>query len=92
VFARFDLSIGNTVIYTVNPDGTDLRALFTDFAEFPHWSPDGTRIATIAEGPDGAAIDVFTAPAAGASGSAENSSPPFPPQPPSLLAHGALQG
>jgi Tol biopolymer transport system component len=44
VFARFDLSIGNTVIYTVNPDGTDLRALFTDFAEFPHWSPDGDLI------------------------------------------------
>ena len=34
---------------------------------FPTWSPDGTRIATIAEGPDGAAIDVFTVPAAGAS-------------------------
>ena len=31
---------------------------------FPTWSPDGTRIATIAESPDGAAIDVFTAPAA----------------------------
>jgi TolB protein len=33
---------------------------------FPTWSPDGTRIATIAERPDGAAIDVFTVPAAGA--------------------------
>src|SRR4029079_3323793 len=33
---------------------------------FPTWSPDGTRIATIAERPDGAAIDVFTVPSAGA--------------------------
>jgi TolB protein len=33
---------------------------------FPAWSPDGIRIATIAERPDGSAIDVFTAPAPGA--------------------------
>jgi TolB protein len=33
---------------------------------FPAWSPDGTRIATIAERADGSAIDVFTVPAPGA--------------------------
>jgi hypothetical protein len=44
VFARFDPSVGNTVIYTVNPDGTGLHPLFTDFAEFPHWSPDGDLV------------------------------------------------
>jgi Tol biopolymer transport system component len=44
VFARFDSSLGSTVIYTVNPDGSDLRPLFTDFAEFPHWSPDGDLV------------------------------------------------
>jgi len=44
VLARFDSSLGNTVIYTVNPDGSDLRPLFTDFAEYPHWSPDGDLV------------------------------------------------
>ena len=44
VFARFDSSLGSTVIYTVNPDGTNLRPLFTDFAEFPHWSPSGDLV------------------------------------------------
>jgi Tol biopolymer transport system component len=44
VLARFDPSLGNTAIYTVNPDGSDMRPLFTDFAEFPHWSPDGDLV------------------------------------------------
>lgn len=44
VLARFDSSLGNTVIYTVNPDGSDLRPLFTDFAEYPHWSPRGDLV------------------------------------------------
>lgn len=33
---------------------------------FPAWSPDGTRIAVVADRPDETAIDVFTTPAAGA--------------------------
>jgi Tol biopolymer transport system component len=44
VFARFDPSLGSTAIYTVNADGSDPRPLFTDFAEYPHWSPDGDLV------------------------------------------------
>ena len=44
VLARFDSSLGNTLIYTVNPDGSDLRPLFTHVAEYPHWSPDGDLV------------------------------------------------
>jgi Tol biopolymer transport system component len=45
-FARFDATLGDTVVYTINPDGTHQQQLFspTVTAEGPHWSPDGTRI------------------------------------------------
>jgi Tol biopolymer transport system component len=47
VFARFDSKLGDTVAYTINPDGTHQQQVFspTVTAELPHWSPDGTRIA-----------------------------------------------
>ena len=46
VFARFDPSLGDTVAYTINPDGTHEQQVPTPTvtAEGPHWSPDGTRI------------------------------------------------
>jgi Tol biopolymer transport system component len=48
VFARFNPALGDTVIYTVNPDGSDLERLSPGnfgFAESPHWSPDGSNVA-----------------------------------------------
>jgi len=45
-FGRFDPNLGDTVLYTVNPDGSDERQVLPDPIECPHWSPDGTRIAT----------------------------------------------
>jgi Tol biopolymer transport system component len=45
-FARFDPALGDTVAYTINPDGTHERQLPTPTvtAEAPHWSPDGSRL------------------------------------------------
>jgi len=46
VFAREDPALGDTVIFTANPDGSHRRRLLPGFtAESPHWSPDGTHIA-----------------------------------------------
>ena len=47
VFARSDPAIDDSHIFTVNPDGTHEQQLLTTFAQIPHWSPDGTRIAMI---------------------------------------------
>lgn len=44
-FARFDPSLGDTVTYTVNPDGTGVHRLFPGASGSPRWSPDGSRIA-----------------------------------------------
>jgi TolB protein len=46
VFARFDSTLGDTVAYTINPDGTHEQQVSTPTltAELPRWSPDGTRI------------------------------------------------
>ena len=35
---------GEPGIYAVNPDGTNLQAVFEGAAEYPRWSPDGTEI------------------------------------------------
>jgi Tol biopolymer transport system component len=41
-------SAGDTVTYTVNPDGSHVRPLFTvDFSGSPHWSPDGSEVAIL---------------------------------------------
>ena len=44
VFGRFDATLGDTVVYVVNPDGTHVRQLRPEVHEGPYWSPDGTRI------------------------------------------------
>jgi len=44
VFAHFDQRLGNTVIYTVNSDGSHMQELFARGAELPHWSPDGSQV------------------------------------------------
>ena len=44
-FVRGDPEEGETVTFTVNPDGSDEEQLFFDGpSEFPRWSPDGTEI------------------------------------------------
>ena len=47
-FSRFDPSLGDTVTYVVDPDGTHLRQVFPGASEAPHWSPDGSKIALVA--------------------------------------------
>jgi Tol biopolymer transport system component len=46
-FARDDYSLGDTVTYTMNPDGSNVQPLlpagFTSGS--PHWSPDGSQVA-----------------------------------------------
>jgi Tol biopolymer transport system component len=54
VFGRFDPAVGDTLMFTVNPDGSDLQQIEPFPVECPHWSPDGTRIATCG-GPTGGA-------------------------------------
>jgi Tol biopolymer transport system component len=45
-FARFDPALGGTVTYTVNPDGSRTKQLFSgDHSELPHWSPAGSEVA-----------------------------------------------
>jgi Tol biopolymer transport system component len=46
VFARDDPALGDTVVYTANPDGSHMHRLLPGFtAESPHWSPDGSEVA-----------------------------------------------
>ena len=46
VFGRFDPVQKDTVLYTVNPDGTHLLKLRPESHECPYWSPDNKRITT----------------------------------------------
>jgi Tol biopolymer transport system component len=46
LFGRFDPSLDDTVVYTVNPDGSNEHQVLPFGRECPRWSPDGTRIAT----------------------------------------------
>jgi TolB protein len=45
-FAQFDPALGDTVPYTINPDGTHKQQVPTPTVtgEGPRWSPDGTRL------------------------------------------------
>ncbi len=54
LFGRFDPALDDTVIYTVDPDGTHVQQVLPFGLECPHWSPDGSRIATCGS-PDGSA-------------------------------------
>jgi TolB protein len=45
-FGRFDPAVGDQVVYTVEPDGSDLRQISEGAAEVPRWSPDGEELAT----------------------------------------------
>jgi len=58
LFARYDPNLDDTVLYTVNPDGSHQRQVVPFAVECPHWSPDGTRIAACGDGVggDGATI------------------------------------
>jgi WD40 repeat protein len=47
-FTRFEPTLHQDVVYTINPDGTGERPLLVG-AESGHWSPDGSRILV---GPD----------------------------------------
>jgi Tol biopolymer transport system component len=46
VFGRYDPSLDDTLLYTINPDGSHERQVVPFAVECPHWSPDGSRIAT----------------------------------------------
>lgn len=52
LFGRFDPAFGDTLLYTVNPDGSHLKQVVPFTVECPHWSPDGSLIATCGA-PDG---------------------------------------
>jgi Tol biopolymer transport system component len=45
LFARYDPTLDDTVLYTINPNGSHDRQVVPFAVECPHWSPDGTRIA-----------------------------------------------
>ena len=66
VFTRTD-DLGNQLAYTVNPDGSGERLLFSGAAGWAHWSPDGRSVdvrhddglaATIVDADDGTSRDL----------------------------------
>lgn len=48
VFGTFDPALDDFVIFTVLPDGSDLKQLLPGAGECPHWHPDGGLIAVSA--------------------------------------------
>jgi Tol biopolymer transport system component len=53
VFGRDDPAVGDTVIYTINPDGSHEHQVLPVGLEFPHWSPDGSAIVAGGDGSGG---------------------------------------
>jgi hypothetical protein len=58
VYTHFVPALDGTVIRTVNPDGSQVRRVLPFTLECPHWSADGTRIATCGSPNGGAAVIV----------------------------------
>lgn len=59
LFTRFDPSVGDGVLYVMNPDGAGLHQVLPGVGnECPDWSPDGSLIATCGS-PDGAASRII---------------------------------
>jgi Tol biopolymer transport system component len=52
LFTRFDAALDDGVLYTMNPDGSHLHQVASVPVECPHWSADGSQIATCGA-PDG---------------------------------------
>ncbi|HZM73916.1 MAG TPA: hypothetical protein VFC71_11140 [Candidatus Polarisedimenticolia bacterium] len=44
VFGRMSDALGDTVVYTINPDGSNEKQLRPETYEGPFWSPDGKQI------------------------------------------------
>ncbi len=58
LFGRFDPAQGDTVIYTVNPDGSHEHQVLPFALECPRWSADGSRIVTCGA-PDGSSAVII---------------------------------
>jgi Tol biopolymer transport system component len=61
VFKRLDPSVGGTVIYTANSDGSQVKKVFAEEAELPRWSPDGKEISIFCCGEEGNAAHLLDA-------------------------------
>jgi Tol biopolymer transport system component len=46
LFTPFDTGLDDEALYTVNPDGSHAKKIYRYPMECPHWSPDGTQIAS----------------------------------------------
>jgi Tol biopolymer transport system component len=46
LFTRYDAALDDQVPFTVNPDGSHPRQIYPYATECPHWSPNGTEIAS----------------------------------------------
>ena len=60
-FTRFNSTLGDDLVYTANPDGSDVKQLLQTGAEGPKWSPDGTRIAVFPHDVDGVSARIVNA-------------------------------
>jgi Tol biopolymer transport system component len=59
LFLRFDPAVGDTVLYTANPNGSHEQPLLPGTpVECAKWSPDGSRIATCGN-PEGGATQII---------------------------------
>ena len=56
VFGRFDPLLDDTVVYTINPDGSHEHQVLPDPLQCPHWSADGSAIVTCGTPSGGASL------------------------------------